>query len=308
MKKIVTLLFSALFLFLLPASVLRAQQDPQYGMYFFNQLVINPAYAGSLDQGSLTLVGRKQWLGMNGSPATASLGFHAPIGRTLHGAGLTVTQDKIGATNRFTANGVFAYRLQAGPGQLAFGLQLQGSYYSANLNSIQHEDGTDPAFNGTNISRFLPNAGIGAFYNTKNFYAGVSLPKLVNNKLYDKTATNSAHDYRHLYITTGVVVKVSEDVKLKPSILLKFSAPGIWAWDLNCSALFKERVWAGISYRHKDALVGIFQYALSYSLKFGYAYEFPISSLINNSSGGHELMLGWEFAAGKKGLLSPRYF
>ena len=306
MKKIYFLSSFALFLFLAPS--LFSQQDPQYGMYFFNQLVINPAYAGSLDQGSLTIVGRKQWLGMNGSPATASLGFHAPIGRTPHGAGFTITEDKIGATQKLTANGIYAYRLQLGKGQLAFGLQLQGSYYSANLNSVQHEDGTDPAFNGVNISRFLPNAGIGAYYNTKNFYAGISMPSLVNNKLYDKTASNNAHQYRHLFLSTGVVVKLSDDVKLKPSILLKFSAPGIWSWDLNCSALFKEKIWVGLSYRHKDALVGIFQYALSYSLKMGYAYEFPVSSLINTTSGGHELMLGWEFAAGKKGLLSPRYF
>lgn len=218
-------LSALLFTLALPLTLF-SQQDPQYGMYFFNGLVINPAYAGSLDQGSITLIGRKQWAGMNGSPATASLGFHAPIGHTLHGAGLTITEDKIGAAQKLTAAGVFAYRFDLGPGQLALGLQLQGAWYSANLTGVQHEDGSDPAFN-SNVSRFLPNAGVGAYYNTKGFYAGISMPRLINNKISENS---SAHLYRNLMMTTGFMVKLSEQVKLKPSVLVKFSAPGIWSW------------------------------------------------------------------------------
>ena len=36
-----------LFLFFISAEISFAQQDPQYSQYMFNQLVINPAYAGS---------------------------------------------------------------------------------------------------------------------------------------------------------------------------------------------------------------------------------------------------------------------
>ena len=35
-----------------------AQQDPQYSMYMFNGLLVNPAYAGSRELVSVTALGR----------------------------------------------------------------------------------------------------------------------------------------------------------------------------------------------------------------------------------------------------------
>ena len=56
-------------------SAAKAQQDPQYSMYMFNGLVLNPAYAGSWDHAGMTAIGRKQWAGLNGSPTTGSFSF-----------------------------------------------------------------------------------------------------------------------------------------------------------------------------------------------------------------------------------------
>ncbi|MFM2225621.1 MAG: hypothetical protein RJA07_1823, partial [Bacteroidota bacterium] len=47
-----------------------AQQDPQYTMYMFNQLAINPGYAGSRECLSTTVHYRNQWVGIDGSPKT----------------------------------------------------------------------------------------------------------------------------------------------------------------------------------------------------------------------------------------------
>ena len=40
-----------------------SQQDPHYTQYMYNMSVMNPAYAGSRDALSITLLGRKQWVG-----------------------------------------------------------------------------------------------------------------------------------------------------------------------------------------------------------------------------------------------------
>ena len=56
-----------------------SQQDPQYSMYMFNPLSSNPAYAGSRDALSVTLLGRKQWVGIDGAPETGSLTLHSPL-------------------------------------------------------------------------------------------------------------------------------------------------------------------------------------------------------------------------------------
>ena len=56
-----------------------SQQDPQYSQYMFNQLVINPAYAGSRDAISSVIDLRQQWLSMPGAPTTANISAHSPL-------------------------------------------------------------------------------------------------------------------------------------------------------------------------------------------------------------------------------------
>ena len=45
-----------------------AQQDALFSQYMFNKLIINPAYAGSRDGLSMTMVGRRQWVGIDDGP------------------------------------------------------------------------------------------------------------------------------------------------------------------------------------------------------------------------------------------------
>ena len=65
-----------------------AQQDPLVTQYMFDFLLINPAYAGSHDQLSASLLTRKQWLGLQGSPFTSSLSAHSPLNNKIN---ITVT-------------------------------------------------------------------------------------------------------------------------------------------------------------------------------------------------------------------------
>jgi len=73
-----------------------AQQDPQYSQYMFNQLVINPAYAGSREAISSVIDLRQQWISMPGAPTTANISVHAPLKFESMGAGGHLVYDKIG--------------------------------------------------------------------------------------------------------------------------------------------------------------------------------------------------------------------
>ena len=55
---------------------------------------------------------------------------------------------------------------------------------------------------------------------------------------------------------------------------------------------YKEWLWAGVSYRHKDAVVGMVGLNINRMFKFGYSYDFNISRFRSYSAGGHELVLG----------------
>jgi len=59
--------------------LLFSQQDAQYSQYMFNQLALNPAYAGSRDVLATSLLYRNQWTGIKGAPTTASLSVQMPL-------------------------------------------------------------------------------------------------------------------------------------------------------------------------------------------------------------------------------------
>ena len=60
MKKQLTLTLSTLFL--LTIGTMKAQQETQHSMYFFNPVLLNPAYAGSQEAIQVTGTVRDQCL------------------------------------------------------------------------------------------------------------------------------------------------------------------------------------------------------------------------------------------------------
>src|ERR1044072_1105853 len=101
-----------------------AQQDPSYSQYFFNPMYFNPAYAGSHDVLSGTLVDRSQWVGMPGAPESQSLNLHSALPYSNIGLGLQVDNDVAGPMRNTSIGAIFAYHLHLGPeARLAFGLE-----------------------------------------------------------------------------------------------------------------------------------------------------------------------------------------
>jgi type IX secretion system PorP/SprF family membrane protein len=120
-----------LFLLITQCSVLFAQQDPLYSQYMFNMPALNPAYAGSHELINSALLFRKQFVGINGSPTTATFGIDAPFWNNKLGGGLLVVMDKIAKTQTLDISTQYAYRIKtAKKGNLALGLQADISQYA----------------------------------------------------------------------------------------------------------------------------------------------------------------------------------
>ena len=100
-------------------SVSRAQQDPQYSQYMFNQLAINPAYAGSKEALNAAAFVRSQWTGIDGAPNTETVTIHGPLRKKRVGLGFAVIADQIGPKNSIGALGSYAYRIPIGNAKLA---------------------------------------------------------------------------------------------------------------------------------------------------------------------------------------------
>lgn len=288
-----------------------AQQLPQFTQYMYNTVSINPAYAGSRDALSVVALHRSQWVGFKGGPITQTLSVHTPLRNDRIGLGLSFIEDDLGPQNFTYLYGDFSYKIPTGTnGNLAFGLKAGFTQFSFDANFRTDEDNqNDPLIFGTQ-NRWAPNIGAGVYWSTENVYASLSAPRILSND------ANNENDFEALervsyYLTAGGIINIISSLKLRPSVLVKATNGAPIAYDLTASALYKEKVWLGGSYRINEltAAWGAFLgFQISKQLLISYAYEKPISEINNFTSGTHELILMYEFKFLNSELKSPRYF
>ena len=291
-----------------------AQQDVLVSQYMFNTLLINPAYAGSKDYASASLLYRNQWVKFEGAPKTFVGTFHSPTRKRKVGLGLEFAADKIGVTNRYDIYGNYAYHMKMND-KLKLSLGLRGgiSYFNAKLSELTVWDSNDLLFTPPSQSNILPNFGAGVYLYSKKFYLGLSVPELLS---YDATRPVSLdiqnnivpHQVRHYFATVGGAIEVSPDFVLRPALLVKYSQNTPVETDFNLNFCIKKILWIGGAYRTGDAAVAMVEIQATKKLRLGYAYDFTTSELKNYSNGSHEIMLGYDFGYDIMKIKTPRYF
>lgn len=285
-----------------------SQQTAMYSQYMFNMLGVNPAYAGSRDVISATALYREQWSGINGAPKTLTFSADMPLAHERVGLGINLFNDRIGVSNTtgFSAN--YAYRIHTGKGTLALGLNAGLIQYRADYSSlvVSYTGQGDPSFN-QNINSTKPNFGAGVFYTTDFFYAGASVPTLVS---YNISGLDSvvAYQKRNYFGMAGMVFRLNNELKLKPSTLIKYSNGTPLQIDLNANLWIHDVIGIGTSYRTGDAILVVLEIQASPNFRMGYAYDYPLTLLKTYSSGSHEIMLRYEFSKNTNKVISPRYF
>lgn len=305
MKKIIVIIA----VILLSVSA-KAQQDPQYTQYMYNMNVINPAYAGSNNALSLNFLGRTQWVGIEGAPRTLTMGINAPIGRNV-GLGLSVIVDEIGPVQEQNLYGDFAYTLRVSEqGKLALGLKAGATFFNICLPCLNTVDPNDQALVDQNANKVLPNFGVGAFYHTEKFYAGLSVPNLLETLHFDKKGgqISRASETKHYFVTTGYVFDLENDIKLKPSMMLKGAEGSPLSIDFSGNVLFNDTFEFGLSYRLTESVSALVNVRASKSFRIGYAYDHTLSNLGGFNSGSHEIFLLYNFDYEIDKIKSPRFF
>lgn len=286
----------------------QAQQQVMFTQYMFNGLVLNPAYAGSHESISVTALSRIQWVGIDGAPNTQTFSIHSPVPGKNVGLGAFFVRDNIGVTTQNNFYLSYAYRMQMSKGILSFGLQGGFSDTSVSYDEL----GTFDSNLAGSESTFNPNFGAGLFYSTDRFYAGASVPYIMQNGGNDEgnslPGDIETEQIQHYYVTTGAVFDLSHLIKLKPSILVKAVTGAPVEFDFNANVLFDEKLWVGVSYRSFDSIDLLLELQLNQQLRLGYAYDFTTSDLRKVNSGSHEIMLNYRFVFSKSKIVTPRYF
>lgn len=306
MKKII--IISALFFMALSS---KAQQEPMLSQYMFNGMFINPGYTGSHKFWTSNLLHRSQWVNFEGSPKTFLLSVDGPISDQKMGLGAIISHETIGVTTQTDFYGNYAYHLPLGDGKLSFGLKAGLSNYSVEFNDLKYWDDNDVVYNEGSKSYLAPKFGFGTFYYSENWYAGISIPTLIASepgKKFSLDINKSSNLRRHYLTTAGYVFDINENWKLKPSFLVKYLPNAPVQADINFSAMYNNMIWAGISYRTGDAVVGLVEYQASERFRIGYAYDMTITKIRNYSNGSHEIMIGYDFGKEQVKIKSPRFF
>jgi type IX secretion system PorP/SprF family membrane protein len=308
MKSVKFLLSLVVFVFTITTTF--SQQDAQYTQYMYNMNILNPAYAGSQGTLSIGLLGRSQWVGIDGAPQTMTAVIHSPIRRNV-GLGFSVIVDEIGPVKEQNIFADFSYTIQLSEkGNIAFGLKGGYTFLNANLSLLDLGDSTpDDVFTNNNLNRSSPNFGTGVFYYTDRFYIGASVPNMLKTLHFEKKGgvVYKATEEMHYFLTSGVVFEASDNLKLKPSVMLKAVNGAPLSIDLSANALINDKFELGVSWRLDDSVSAMFNVLIGPETRIGYAYDYTLSNFGEFNSGSHEVFLLFNISNSRSGL-SPRFF
>lgn len=314
MKKILFILSCALALPVL------SQQDPQYSQYQFNQMVINPAYAGTKDVLSAVIDVRKQWSGFDGAPSTQSFSFHGPLKKKRIGLGLSAYNDAIGPKRVTAAYGNISYILPLNNKlKLSFGIRAGIVNYVYDFNKMNYKDaGETNAVSSIAANRLKPDFDAGLFLKSNSFYAGISATHLnaayiYNDKISYTNVSGSQIEYDLTYkLNThifGIISKgfaVNDNLVINPALIYK-GTKAVNNVDANLNFMIKQRLWLGVFYRSDATIGALVQVYVTNVFKVGYAFDTGISKVQKRLGNGHEIMIGFDFNTFKSKTLSPRY-
>ncbi len=297
------------------------QQMPMFTQYMHNPYVLNPAAAGETINTQAMLGYRNQWTGFEGAPKTYYFSMHGALGDVktrknrsprsgrgqaaslghYHSVGGYAFVDQTGPISHSGVYLSYAYHLEINAGMhLSMGFFAGGLQYVLDADEIRlanNSNDLDQALGEGRQAEFLPDASLGVYLHSSEFFLGLSARQILQNKFQFNDLIEDKYSklVNHLYLTAGYNFQVTREWVVQPSTLLKYSQPSELQMDLNVKAIYNQMMWAGISYRSGESFSGLLGFTLQESLTLGYSYDYGIRDIGSLHSGSHEIILGYTF-------------
>lgn len=302
------------FLLSIVCGVFVAQQDPQYNLYQFNPLMINPAYAGARDGMSVVADVRNQWVGFEGAPKTSVISGHSPILNKNVGVGLTLIGDRMGPRSMMGFSGNFAYILKLNNKyKLSFGLSAGYNRYQFNYSSITFKNIDNTNANLGKYNEGSPDFAFGSYLKSKSFFMGVSFTHLWARQLLEidmnDTAFKSHLSYRlrtHNFFTIGKSWVINENLVFAPTLATRTVKKGLGNLDVNLNFFIYKRLWLGMFVRMPYGSGFLLNFYVTPKCKVGYSYDTGFGSK-RRLGPSHEVSIGFDFLDRKSKIISPRF-
>jgi len=303
MKKIYTITICFVF-----ALNCKSQQDPQFNLYQFNQMVINPAYAGARDGIAVVGSARQQWSGFDGAPRTSCMSVHAPVFNKKLGVGLTVINDVMGPRNMFAAYGNVAYILKLSDKlKLSAGINAGYNRYQFDFNKLTFKTAEVNTEILQTQTKGILDINSGLYLRSNKFFAGLSLTHMTGPSVYNYSSQNSELNYRlrtHMFFNIGRSFQFNENVIFAPTIMLKASATA--SGDINLNFFLYKKLWLGVFVRGDYGPGFLMQFNVTHKFRIGYSYDTGLNDA-RKLGATHEVIIGFDFSEKKSKIISPRF-
>jgi type IX secretion system PorP/SprF family membrane protein len=288
----------------------------------FNNLTVNPGFAGLGDGICITGIVRQQWTGFKDAdgnrvaPETFLLNAHAPIRILRGGLGLVIMQDKIGSWNTITLKVGYSYHANIGLGKLGIGFMAGFHNRYIDFSKLESVD-PDPLLDQLSgeESEMMIDISLGLFYKVPNsYYVGVSANQIMQTSGQELAShSDSAGSYilemtldRTLYFNAGYefVFPNNPAFSVDPSVLVKTNLANT-QFDIAALLKYNNKFWGGLNYRFQDAVSVILGLKIK-NFTVGYSYDITTSKLgLSRTGGSHEILLNYCFKIeGDKGRKS----
>ncbi len=170
--------------------------------------------------------------------------------------------------------------------------------------------GPDPTLQQDIDNKFSPNIGAGVYYHTDHFYAGFSVPRMLETTHFEKSSLSTASENMNFYLITGYVYDMNPFWKFKPALLTKVVRGAPLQLDLSANFMYNEKLILGAAYRWDAAVSAMVGFQVSPEFLIGLAYDREITELgqATFNDGSFEVILRYDFIKVEDLLKSPRFF
>lgn len=299
-----------------------AQNDPLFSHYMLNPIYQHPGWAGVESESFASTMVRSQWTGYNpsfdpagGAPSTQFVNLFVAARGVIDGFGVSLINDNLGPLNNIYASFPIAKKFELGYSSLTIGVSPGLISQTQRFDELRFVDPSDPLNVGTRQTNIDFNLGAGIVYKSRS---GMTTAVSVNN------ITQPGFDYgldtldiqntipRSYSFLAGYTFLLTRDLNLNPNLQLR-SDFNSFTFDAGVVANYRERGWAGLSYRLEESVTFLIGYSFleENKLKVGYAFGYVIDEQEAKQPTSQEFYIRYDLPdllfGGRKQVKTPRF-
>lgn len=294
------------------------QNNELTGQYFQNLPAYSPALTGMNDHLDITVSGRKQWAGFNGSPQNAYLSaygvLHSAKDRlrlhasdstdasgtstaVKHGVGGYVMNNNQGPYRQTEVSLVYALHVPVF-NKTFLSLGLSPSLHNARIDmgdlTLKDQD-NDNAYlgltqNGAYKTFFQLNAGLALY--SSNYYVSYSIIEAAKAFVSGNKNLNDEMAFQRHQIIAGYRFYVGDKIEIMPNGFLRLDRSRPALVEFGARVRYNKQYWAGLAYRNDNTALIMVGVNLQDKWRVGYTYEYKSFGIAGYSGGTHEIVLG----------------